>query len=494
MRRTVLENLLRGLLLGVLILLPLPYGLVESHWNDRAALVLLGIAICSILLVVSERRQMLAPRRLAASSAAIASLLVIAALQLVPFGEGLVGTISPESLEIWQRGSALSMALGGPVLTPHMTIDVEMTLAMLVRLVALLAMLTASALLFRRRAHRRWFAIAIAASALVQFGFAFRQWLDPDPVSTIWGWRNLTIVNRVSGTFVNPNHFAHYLALSVPLLLYLAAAVVARSREAERGARLQRFLERQLLPFSILLVVILVIVGGMFLAQSRGAVAALFASLFLAYVFAGRGAQNRKSARERNRQILLLGSAVVVSLGVVAVIVMRFGEQDTIRRMVSLQDQSVSIRGRIEGIDASFDVWRKFPVFGSGLGTFERLSWTEDRGGLLRHAHNDYLEILATGGAVSLAVLVIGVAIVLLDFRGELRSSRDALEKRRNGGDRRRFGLAALAALLFAMIHSIYDFNLFIPANPLTLVAIIGVASAAHPRSTKIAETNSNEE
>ena len=51
----------------------------------------------------------------------------------------------------------------------------------------------------------------------------------------IWGWVNRLIFNRVTGTFVNPNHFAHYVAIVLPLALFLAA--VAWHRRRRKGRR-----------------------------------------------------------------------------------------------------------------------------------------------------------------------------------------------------------------------------------------------------------------
>jgi hypothetical protein len=52
---------------------------------------------------------------------------------------------------------------------------------------------------------------------------------------------------------------------------------------------------------------------------------------------------------------------------------------------------------------------------------------------------------------------------------------------------RRAFQTAALASLTIAMVHALFDFNFFIPANPATLAAICGaaVASIDHDKRTR---------
>jgi len=493
MKRIFFENLLRGSLLVSLALMPLPFGMVESRWNARAAVVFGTIALVSLLFAATKRSRFEVPMRMPVAVAGCFGFLLLAAIQLAPLGESVVSVLSPDSAFIWNRGALLSRMMGGEGTSARLSIDMRLTASIAIRLVTLASILIACGALIRRRRHRYWMVAAIACSAVAQFVLAFRQWIDPDPANTIWGWRNAEIVNRVSGTFVNPNHFAHYLALAIPICVYAAAAVIARRRGVDRGERLQRFFERGLLPFVGVAAVILACVGGIFLAQSRGTVLALAAAIAITGLLTIHHVRRAGRSRRSSRMLLLVSAALSIFALVSLAVVVRFGEASTVRRMLSLDDQSVSLRGRVEGIEASIEIWTNFPVFGSGLGTFERLSWMKpDRDALLRHAHNDYLEILATGGLVGFALLIVALALILRDFSFELQ--RHAIERKREDADRRMFLLAALATLVFVMVHALYDFNAFVPSNPFTAAAIIGAASAARPKKIDSAQTNSIEE
>lgn len=495
MKRILFESLLRACFLILIALVPLPFGLVENHWNDRACVLFAIIALLALLTASMRRERFEIPPRLIVAVVASFGFLLLAALQLAPLGETVVSWLSAESVTVWSPASLLSKMLGGDGVAPRVTVDVLLTTAMVVRLITFVSVIIAGATLIRRRGHRYWLVAAIGCSAVSQFIIAFRQWIDPDPASTIWGWRNPAIVDRVSGTFVNPNHFAHYLALAIPICVYAAAAVIERNAVGDRRERLQLFFERGLLPFTAIAVVILACVGGIFLAQSRGTVLALVASIACTGVLSEvhrRRARRQKRLRRRRAQQLFIPAAlgIFALLGLAAVA--RFGAANTVERMLSLDDQSVSLTGRLEGVEASMEIWREFPVLGSGLGTFERLSWMEaDRGGFLRHAHNDYLEVLATGGVIGLTVLLMALFLILRDLAVELQ--RHAIERRSDRADRRYFLLAAFATIVLVMVHALYDFNAYIPANPLTAAAIIGAASAARVKKQGAGETNSLE-
>ncbi|MEE8112508.1 MAG: O-antigen ligase family protein, partial [Acidobacteriota bacterium] len=109
-----------------------------------------------------------------------------------------------------------------------------------------------------------------------------------------------------------------------------------------------------------------------------------------------------------------------------------------------------------------------FPLLGVGYGAFPfvfPMFRTTGAGAAVSHAHNDYLEIIVETGAVG---CLLGIALVILGIRTLLY----------RGGIRPDFGFlgyGALAGVLAMGLHSFTDFNLAIPANALTLSALIGM-------------------
>jgi O-antigen ligase len=115
---------------------------------------------------------------------------------------------------------------------------------------------------------------------------------------------------------------------------------------------------------------------------------------------------------------------------------------------------------------------RAFPLTGCGLGTFESAFLRYKHVApmfIVDYAHNDYLQTLAELGIVGFAL---GLALV---WRILTRVVRLALFHQESPGWELALGLAgAIAALL---LHSLTDFNLYIPANALTLAWLCGLAA-----------------
>jgi O-antigen ligase len=140
--------------------------------------------------------------------------------------------------------------------------------------------------------------------------------------------------------------------------------------------------------------------------------------------------------------------------------------------------------GRRDTIAAAVRLWQRFPLLGSGHGTFASvvsLEQREDVTRLYNHAHDDYAEIAATAGTVG---IVIALAVLLGGWVALVRSTFGA-EARELTWMRRAFQAAALASITIAMVHALFDFNFFIPANPSTLAAIAGAAVASVDRDKR---------
>jgi len=80
------------------------------------------------------------------------------------------------------------------------------------------------------------------------------------------------------------------------------------------------------------------------------------------------------------------------------------------------------------------------------------------------YAHNDYLQILAELGIVAfLAGLVFAVRLMLKTIRAT------------NGS----LAIACVGSLSAMLLHSLVDFNLYIPANGAVFAWICGIAAAS---------------
>jgi O-antigen ligase len=130
-------------------------------------------------------------------------------------------------------------------------------------------------------------------------------------------------------------------------------------------------------------------------------------------------------------------------------------------------------------MEGRFDIWkdaapmlRAFPWTGCGLGAFEHGLYrfrTFAPGNTVDFAHNDYLQVLAELGWIGAILAAALLAVVLR------RVLLVALSP-----DSKHWLLAVglLGSLAAIGLHSLVDFNLYIPANALALAWIAGIAAS----------------
>jgi O-antigen ligase len=454
---TTVEVVCAALLLAYLVWVPLPFGSnVDAAF---APLVVSPLVLCAVaaLARVRDGGSLRFPRAYRTWSVAAIVVIVVVALQLLPMPSSVLSLMSPESHSIW---NAADRVTGSVVRTHPISVNPEATRYELFRLVALFATFQASALTINTYGRRLALAGALCLTGVFEALYAIREAATQH--YDIWGWTNALIFNRVSGTFVNPNHFAHYAAIVLPFAIYLGAIAwrnAANGRPLPFGRHVAALIERQLVLFACATGAALACIAAILLSQSRGAL--LAAVVGLAVVLAA--VTSRGAVKP-----LLLGILVLVL--VIGGLAAYLGTQRTIARFESSDAEVSSLGGRRTGIEAAFRVWRAFPLFGSGAGTFAdvvSIGQDTDVEKLYRHAHDDYAEAAATTGVFGMLFIAAFFVGMVQAFRRESPSWRA-----------RAFTVAALTSLTIASSHALFDFNFYIPANAATLAAIAGAAVA----------------
>lgn len=268
--------------------------------------------------------------------------------------------------------------------------------------------------------------------------------------------------DRITGTFVNRNHYANLVAMILPLALAFLAAGTA---DRERGlwvTVLGALLRGRTVAW---LAVAAFLLGGLVYSGSRGGVLALVAGVATVLLLRGR---RPRTGRGRSRpQVVTL-----VALGLVALLL--GGE------MVgwgTLPERFANLR--LAG-DERLLQWRQtlamaadHPWLGSGYGSyayvFPRYKTPAMAGHGYDHAHNDYLEALATLG-VGGSVLLFGALAIIVT--GNLRA---ALRLARRGSRRAPLALGANAGALAFLFHSAVDFSFYITANAVYFFVLLAV-------------------
>lgn len=478
----------RSVLFVWLLWIPLPFAsVIPGAW--------LPLTLTPLILLVTWiwwSRSVALPVVLTPSAAWWAlgglSALALVALQIFPLPSPLVALLSPRSSILWSRAAEVVNNVY-PELVPRwwsLSVDPRSTASELIGLASRLAVFVLATQLFRKTESRIGLATVLVASAAFQVIYGIRHWSGG--MMEIWGWTNRLIHGRMGGTFVNPNHLAHYLALVLPLAIFLLLDAWYRTRkDSSVQVRVEKFFTRHAPLVLIGGAGVFLTVFGILLAKSRGVLLAVSIAVVVGLtLFREESAARRgHGGRGARGKLLATALAVVMALGAA---VLFLGTERVTGRMIPTLDDAVTLVGRVDGARIAIDLWQMFPVMGSGFGTFENVALmvSGESGYYYRHAHNDWLELMATTGLIGLGfvslALFFGLRAMARSAWPRLIGSARSVNGNGNGsGSHRRFVAMGAVVILFVLLHALVDFNFYIPANSYTFAVIAG-ATVALPR------------
>ncbi|WP_116472397.1 O-antigen ligase family protein [Zobellella maritima] len=284
-----------------------------------------------------------------------------------------------------------------------------------------------------------------------------------------WGFFKASHV--ATGTFVNRNHLAGYLELTMACGIGLLMALRDGGSFSWKA-----ILELLMGPKARLRIGLVIMVIGLVMSRSRMGNSAFFISLI---IIGGVFILLNKENRVRNS--ILLASFVLIDILVIS---QYFGLDQLKERLVNtrFEDQVVNevVVARKNEIraDAYLDaipLLEQHWLTGTGAGSFEAVFPQYAGPDLVNHfdhAHNDFIQFAIEYGLIGTLPLA---AFVLLAFWHALRALWNRESWYRSG-----VGFAASMGILALMIHSFTDFNLQIPANAATFVVLCAIAVLAN--------------
>ncbi|GAA3535957.1 O-antigen ligase family protein [Zobellella aerophila] len=284
-------------------------------------------------------------------------------------------------------------------------------------------------------------------------------------------WGFLTSSHVATGTFVNRNHLAGYLELTMACGIGLLMALRDGGSFGWKA-----MLELLMGPKARLRIGLVIMVIGLVMSRSRMGNTAFFVSLL---VIGGIFILLNKENRVRNT--ILLTSFVLIDILVISqyfgldqlkdrLINTRFEDQ-VVNEVVVARKNEVRTDVYLDAIPLLEQHW----LTGTGAGSFEAVFPQYAGPGLVSHfdhAHNDFIQFAIEYGVIGTLPLA---AFMLLAFWHALRALWHRESWYRSG-----VGFAASMGLLALMIHSFTDFNLQIPANAATLVVLCAIAVLAN--------------
>jgi O-antigen ligase len=300
-------------------------------------------------------------------------------------------------------------------------------------------------------------------------------------IQYLTGWQQIfTYVKKyyledATGTYINRNHFAGFLEMILPFAVVLALRSAGFLFENTLGgtATLRKIVSRtELLSLVFWLFLAILLFAALVLSRSRMGIISALVSLVAILVLAGTS-----SSRARTRAVV----ATVFFLGVLGLLVW-IGSDPVMSRFETLgQEYSLSGQNRISIWRDTLGLIRHHPLLGTGLGSFSVAYpsvQTTFLTLLVEHAHCDYLEV-ATELGLPGAILVFGsIFWVIARAARQYRKAEERFDKA--------VSLGCIGSIAAILVHSLADFNLYIPANALVFTIILAMAwSGIHPRTTQ---------
>jgi O-antigen ligase len=259
-------------------------------------------------------------------------------------------------------------------------------------------------------------------------------------------WLRPLRVGDPFGPYVNRNHFAGFVELTLPIGL---AMLVFRG------------VQRDVYPLVGLLSI--VPAGALILSGSRGGIVSFAFEMAVLWLLV-RG----KQASERP-QFVGIGIIALAALALTAWL----GAGRAIERFSTIHIGEVTVDRRVSMFRGAARLFEDHPVIGVGLGAlvaaYPRYETVYD-GKLVDHIHNDYIEMIAETGLLG---GICGLAFLWSLFRDA--KSCYAAEQ---GHFSRALHAGAVAGLCGMLLHSFVDFNLHIPSNALLFLLLTHLATS----------------
>lgn len=284
------------------------------------------------------------------------------------------------------------------------------------------------------------------------------------------------------GQFINKNHFAFLMEMAFGLVLGLVLA---------RGIRREQTL--------IYLAALLPLWTGLVLCGSRGGLVAMMAQLVIAALLFG-SVKQKSDVTETDSALLRIMRSLPVRIALIVILILGVavgtiwlgGDQLAMKIEQSRTELNTDVSELRQGAQRNEiwkGTWKMFlahPVLGVGMGGYwAAVPAFHDASGRMtpQEAHNDYLELLASGGLVGTA-LAVWFAVVVLKRTMENLTSPHRF--------RRAACYGAAISITGVAVHSLVDFGLHTIVNALVFTTLIVIATSKprwenEPRSKRYA-------
>ncbi|PYX45788.1 MAG: hypothetical protein DMG79_18500 [Acidobacteria bacterium] len=308
----------------------------------------------------------------------------------------------------------------------------------------MLCFLSAQVLL--RISQARKIAVLLSCFGFIIAAFALVQGVAPN--GKLYWLRQPSMGGWIYGPYVNHNHYAGLMELLVPIPLVLSLTRLAGEKERIAAGMSAA-----------------VMVTTIFLSGSRGGMIAIFVELVVFSVVLLR--------QQKKTRIVLSAAAFAI---VLVSLLTWLGGKELTSRVASISSEThTEISGGMRlTIDRdAFQMFRNKPLMGWGLGNFPvvypqfRTFYTNF---FVNEAHNDYLQLLCEMGVLGFGTMI---WFLILVYRTAFRKIKNWTSDVSGA-----VTLACILGFTGILVHSLFDFNLEIPANAALFYVLCTLAAA----------------
>jgi O-antigen ligase len=292
-----------------------------------------------------------------------------------------------------------------------------------------------------------WCGLALAVVTLLQHATA--------PKLLYGYWHPLATNATPFGPFVNRNDLATWLIMAIPAVVgYGVARLKSRLRSGDGPVNLESAIDATVIWLAASVCLML---ATAFVAVSRsgliGAVVGLTSLMWLS------------RSRMSGSGWMWFG-AIMLTLITVATTYINWGVLES--RLG--ETFATGLGGRRAVWDQTWPMVSDFRLAGVGVGAYERVMavyQVRPHAFYINHAHNEYLQLLAEGGLILAVPAIAACCAAGWRIARSLRSDRTAVFWIRAG---------ATGGILAAMVQSVWETGLRIPANAVLFAILVAIA------------------
>ncbi len=409
--------------------------------------------------------------------------LMFIALQIIPLPQNVIKFVSPGTYDFYSQYlpgysegnidfsdylSVFSENPDNPRFSSLRTIshDPLSSFNFLLKLVSYLMVFVVALNEFRDEKSRKYFIYLFAFMGLFVAMEGLLQYYHDNSRLLMFRPRPMHDAGAPFGPFVNRNHFAGYVEMIFPITMAMMFELFLRKKEKRTGTYgvsfqsktgkmvyqyEQKFTEFYSMAF-MGFYALLVMVGGIIIAQSKAGIIITACSMTAIFVY-----------RKMKRALLFLFLLIVLA-GAVFFLFSDKANLDAKYEKVMIS----SIKPRATAWESAIDIFMDFPVLGTGVGSYKVVNSRYTSVGApwkFYEAHNDFLEILATGGILIFIPFLLAIMFV----------AGEGFRFIRFGVRKNIYQVAFLISIGALILHETVDFNLQIGSNAFLFSLITGL-------------------